>query len=155
MKSLLMIFLSFSIHAKPFKAPNCTYEHILKNSPRIDTVYARKLAKEIDRASKVHNLDPKLLSAIIMQESSYRSGMVAWDDYGLTMINIRNIRHFGFDKKKLLGHLVYSVNAGAEVLAEIKGRLGKKEKDWHLRYNCGSKPINHKICQDYKKRVER
>jgi len=159
MKILTILILSgflINAQAKPFKKPNGIYEHIKKNSPFIGSVYARRLAREINRASKLHKLDPKLLSAIIAQESSYRMGLVAGSDYGLTMINIRNIKHFIFDKKKLLGNMRYSVNAGAIVLSEIKKRRFKIEgKRYFLRFNCGSKSLKRKICLDYEKRVMR
>jgi len=155
MKYLIMLLISVNLSAKPFKTPNGTYEHIKKNSPLINSVFARRLAKAIDRSSKRHNIDPKLLSAIIMQESSYRPGMVAGRDYGLTMINIQTIKYFNFDKKRLLKGLRYSVDAGAIVLAEIKRRKANTEKFWWIRYNCGSKSLKRKICQDYKKRVLR
>ena len=146
MLSLFMLFIGIA-HADPI------YDQITTNKPSINRAYAKQLSGLIQTESMVKGVNPHLVAAIFMQESSYRLSAKnctnICHDYGLSQINRHTARRFGFDLKKLTTDLAYSVRAGIAVLADFKRMYGKKEAHWWTRYNT-SKPSLRLI---YRKRV--
>ena len=135
--------------------------HIIKIREGIKPPYANLIAKHIVKASRVYNVESRLLAAIFMVESNFRLHAVRKDrrkrptDYGIGQIHISNIRRLGLDKKRLLYDLEYSIMVSAMVLAEIKKRKGKREKYYWVRYNCGSRSLKRRTCRRYKRKVKR
>lgn len=129
------------------------FEQVLKNHPGIDRKYARDIAKAIQKVAIEFGIKPQRLAAILAQESMYTLNAVnkKSKDYGIAQINHKTIESFGFDKKRLLTDLEYSVKAGAIVLADFKRMYGHKEKDYWTRYNS-SKPERR---AEYKQLVAR
>lgn len=117
--------------------------HIVKNNPAIDLDYAMELSNIIAKLSKAYNINPMKLSAILAVESLYKLDAVnhKTQDYGIAQINNKTIERYGFDKQKLLTDLEYSTKAGAIVLADLKKMYVSKEKDWHCRYNVGTRKL--------------
>ena len=117
-----------------------TFYQVVKNHPNIDKEYAYRIANAIDKASLELNIDPKKLAAILAQESMYVLNSVnkKSKDYGIAQINHKTLEWYGFDKKRLLTDLEYSVKCGAIVLADFKRRYGKKEKTYWSRYNSSN-----------------
>lgn len=72
-------------------------------------------------------------------------------DFGLSQINHKTAKSFGFDLIKLTTDLDCSVEAGAIVLADFYKRYGKREYKWWSRYNS-SNPVYR---ETYEKLVER
>lgn len=134
-----------------------------------------RLSNLIYRATKKHKVSSRLFTAILRQESAYKSNSIhracglkpkepvklvkecVWQDFGMSQINYSNVIAYKFDVDKLLFDDEYSINAGAKVLKWFKDRYEKKNpKYWWVRYNCGTNPnINRPTCNEYKELVER
>lgn len=137
----------------PIKPHQQVLEHVLKNKPTLDKVYADKLAKAIYAVSSKHHVNPIKISAILRQECGYKLKCInaISKDYGIGQINHKTIKAFNFDKQKLLTDLNYSVEAAAIVLSDFKKRYAHKEKDFWTRYNSSNKEKREK----YRKLVAR
>lgn len=159
---LILAALLFSVQISPVsyqQAPKKTPEvkkvlsQIKKNSPKLSKEYSKTLARTITEKSKKHGVSPKILAAMLMQESSYKISaknircgvsMTTGEkdcvvmDYGIGQINHKTIKHFGFDETRLLSDLEYSVEAAAIVLADFKRMYGQKEKEYWTRYNAST-----------------
>lgn len=136
------------------------YCQVKNNNPNLETSYAIQISSAIKKVEKKYNIPPKIMSAILMQESAYRLGVVGFNgktkDYGISQINQKTVRKYGFDPIRLLNDLEYSVESGAKVLAWFMKNYKHKEKDWYTRYNCGSGgSTSRKSCQEYKEKVRR
>lgn len=118
---------------------NPIFEQVVRNHPKIDRQYALRVAIAIQKVAKEMGVRPERLAAILAQESRYTLNAVnkKSSDYGIAQINHKTIESFGFDKKKLLTDLEYSIKAGAIVLADFKRMYGKREKNYWSRYNSG------------------
>ena len=124
---------------------------ILKNKPRMDYFKALELTGIVERASDKFKVPAPLLTAIAFQESSFKMGIKAGSDYGLTQINILNIKYYSMDKNRLLTDMEYSVNMGAFILSEFKRRYGKREENYWSRYNTSKQPYR----SEYEAKVRR
>lgn len=130
-------------------------EHIEKNKPikKPD----KNLPELILKYSIKHDLEPRRLSAIFMQESSYRLNAVnkKSNDYGIGQVNAIH----GLDKKRLTSDLEYSIQHSARILGQFKKRYSKQEPEvWYCRYNIGTgKLVGNKKskCLAYLKKVNR
>jgi soluble lytic murein transglycosylase-like protein len=112
------------------------------------------VSEAIDKYTTRYNIEPHIYTSILMQESGYDLAAAndKSKDYGISQINIRTIKAFGFDKKRLLTDLDYSIKAGAIVLSDFKRMYHKKEGDkYWSRYNT-SKPSLRLV---YKRKVAR
>ena len=141
------------------------YLQILKNKPSIEKSKAVKLSQLIHLNSKLYGLNPRIFTAILMQESSYRlaatncrvgldlsnSTRKVCTDFGIGQIYHTTVTAFGMDVNRLTTDLEYSVEAAAIVLADFDRMYGHKESDYWTRYNT-SKPSLRKA---YKERVKR
>jgi hypothetical protein len=103
--------------------------------------------------SHKHKISAKILTAILMQESRYNLAAInkATSDFGISQINIKNIRHMKLDKAKLLTSMEYSVEAGAQVLSTYTRYQKKEPLTWLCRYNAGNRPliVIKKPCMNY------
>lgn len=126
---------------------------IKKNNPNLDVEYTATLAKTIVQTSKKYGIHPKVLAAMLMQESAYKisaknikCGISIENgkkdciivDFGIGQINHKTIKAFKFDRNKLLTDLSYSIEASAKVLADFKRMYGHKESDYWSRYNAST-----------------
>lgn len=60
-------------------------------------------------------------------------------DFGLSQINFRTAKAFGFDLPKILTDVEYAVDCGAKVLGDFHDRYVKKEPVvWYSRYNSST-----------------
>ena len=131
-----------------------------------------RVSNLIYKASKKFNIPAEIYTAIIMQESAYRLAAkniqcgldketrtvyrCVLADIGIAQINSRTAEVYGFDLYLLLNDLEYSINAGAEVLSYFKKRFAKKEPDFWVRYNCGTRSTTKRLtCMRYKELVSR
>lgn len=135
MKALFLMFLcnlSF--------ADITVYNQILSNRPEIDKVKAKKIAHHISMVNIRYKIPKKIYTAILMQESRYTLDAVnkKSDDYCMAQINIRTVKAFNFDKKRLLTDLRYCIEAGAIVLADFQKMYAHKENTWFTRYNSSN-----------------
>lgn len=143
---LLTLFIinpiSFGVEVvpTPIKPHITVYNHILKNKPNLDPVYADRLAWAIYSTSNKYKLNPLKVSAILRQECRYLLKCIndTSKDYGIGQINHKTIKAFNFDKNRLLVDLDYSVEAAVIVLADFKRMYGRKEVDYWTRYNASN-----------------
>ncbi len=143
----LLIFLIITISSNSFS--NDIFKHIIKNKPTINKDYAEKLSFIIIKESKENNIDPKIISAIFMQESSYKLSVInkKSQDYSIGQINIKNIDYYNLDKERLLIDLSYSVKSTLLILKNLKIKYAKKEKKYWSRY--------HSFKPSYRKKYEK
>ncbi len=132
-----------TIQAIPSRDHFVVYNQIFKNNPKLEHTYVYRLSDAIVKASIKHGLNPKKFSAILAQECRYRLNCInkATKDYGIGQINQKTIKAFKMDKQRLLEDLEYSVDSAARVLADFKRVFGRREKNWHCRYNVGTAPF--------------
>lgn len=158
--SLLLTFKCFAINCEK----NPIYCLIIKNKSTINRSYAFKLSNEIYKVSKKYGIPKMVFTAIIAQESGYKlsamskiTGLYQGKpttiivDFGLTQINWRNVERYGFDVDRLTSDMVYSLEAGAIILADFKRRYGKREKNFWSRYHAS----NNIRRSEYEKLVRR
>jgi len=138
------------------------YKQIIKNKPKISKKYAMELSNIIHRLSKKYNIDSRIYTAILAQESGYNlaakncvSGYAAGTgeivkicaDIGISQLNYRNIEKLKLDVDRLQVDLEYSVEAGANILSNFKKRYSKKEPvSYWSRYNS-STPSKRRIYE--------
>lgn len=158
---------------KECKSRDEIFCQITSNSPNLNKKYARKLSKIIRRASRRFSVPKRVLTAILMQESSYRLGIVRREcgvqkkdeaytracvsqDFGISQISYRTAKNYKFDLNRLTTDLDYSVSAGAEVLSWFYKTYGRREPDaWYSHYNCGTRSSKRRSCIRYIKDVGR
>jgi len=169
MKILIVVTLISTISWTTYAEDHPIYNQIIKNAPKIDKKYAFDLSNKIHKVTKKYNLNARIYTAILAQESMYKLDAIncvkglhevsrtpskVCRDFGISQINFKNIPRFGFNIDLLLTDLEYSVEAGAKVLADVKKRI-KNNKNYWVGYNCGTRNIHRKACKDYKKLVMR
>lgn len=177
MKYLFSLLFPFLAQAQVDCSKHRVYCQIIKNKPQIDKAYAFELSNIIYKESKKIKINPKLFTAILMQESGYKldTKNCTWGlltvkyinkdtkfegrvctDYGISQIYYKTAKRYKFNINKLLTDLTYSVKAGLIVLKYFKDRYSKFENNWWTRYNCGTKPsTKRRTCQEYQKLVKR
>lgn len=135
--AFILAFLPMFVSEAKTEPVSPVMVQILRNHPNIDMDYAREVASAIYKVSGELRLRPERLAAILAQESMYTLNAVNRQskDFGIAQINWRTVERYGFDKKRLLTDLEYSVKAGAIVLADFKRMYGKREKNYWSRYN--------------------
>lgn len=158
---ILSLFISITTSTAAittYRPHNKVYNHILRNNPNLDPTYIEALSKAVYGYSKKYSLDPIRVSAILRQECNYKLDCVniASKDYSLGQINIKTIKAFRFNKKRLMRDINYSVEATTIVLADFKRMFGH-EKDWYCRYNVGTgnRALIKDKCNTYKRLVAR
>jgi len=179
MKLLLLLSL-FSINAFGVDLKrNPIYAQIIKNKPKIEKKYAMELSNIIHKATVKYHISPRIFTAILMQESSYRleakgchkgirkrsvkeimveiypppiaEEIEICSDFGIGQIYYKTAKSFGFDIYSLTTDLEYSIDAAAQVLSDFRKRYEARELYYWTRYNASSK-IKRRI---YKELVQR
>lgn len=172
---LFMVMMAASLKANA--AVNCNthkiYCQIKNNHPKIADKFAMQLSNIIYKNAKKYRIPADIYAAILMQESAYRVGAIAKAcglrkpssvnevcviaDFGMSQINYKTAKSYGFDIERLTTDIEYSVEAGAKVLSWFHRRYSEREHDWYCRYNVGTRP-KHKIktaCETYLRMVRR
>lgn len=132
-----------------------------------------RLSNHIYRSSRKYGFPANIYTAILMQESGYRVGAInescgklsitdvgavcVKQDFGIAQINYKTVDSYEFDAEKLLTDEKYSVDAGAKVLGYFYRKYSKKEYDWWVRYNVGTRPKGSvkTLWDQYKQLVSR
>lgn len=135
---------------------------ILRNQPSISKERMVTIARHVQVSADYHGFSAELFAAILMQESSYRLNVKGsgrnGSDYGIAQIHYKTAESYGFNKKRLLTDLEYSIKSGAEVLAWFFRTYKDREpNDWWLRFNVGTrkKAVKSKAAKEYKRKVNR
>jgi len=118
-------------------------KQIKKNNKDLDIKYAKRIARVVFIECRKANIDPRIVIAILKQESNYKLNAVnkRSADYGIAQINRNTIKSMRLNKTKLLTDLEYSVHAAVEVLSLVK-RYSNGDSKWWARYN--SRHLNKK-----------
>lgn len=120
---------------------------IKRNRPDLQDWRVWELAVQFERVGLKFKVDPKLLSAIAMQESGYTlnvehcyriAGRIRCDSC-MMQINDLTARSLKVSIPSLMANECTCVESGARILADLRSRYGAKEKDWFTRYNASSK----------------
>ena len=133
--------------------------HIRSNNPALDTGYINKVAKVI--SYEAGDISPFLISAIYMQESGYdykacRKLKKVCVDHGIGQVYWRTAKAMKMSIYALTSDLTYSVQQSVKILRYFHKRYSRKEKNWFVRYNCGTKKsIDRKTCNEYNRKVRR
>ncbi len=125
--ALIGAFFSSTLYATDCHK-NPVYCHIIRIAPK--TPNAMELSNSIARAGKKYGVDPHILVAIGMQESTLRpihrivgvvdasSCKLKITDYGMFQINEHTIPIYKLDQVRLLVDVDYQIDSGARVLAD-------------------------------------
>lgn len=158
---LISLIAATTLNAYDYKTPTVkpvkskVLEQIIKNKPDIDKALAKRLASSIERYAKVYKADPHRAAAIAMQESTYRSiATIRYGNYfdvGIFQINIRTIKEYGFDKKKLVEDIDYAVESYFKVVTDKKKACKYLKEDAWSCYHSKTKHLRTK----YKSLVNR
>lgn len=97
------------------------------------------ISKLITKYAKVYKVERDVLSCVLKVESNYRMGVVSdTEDYGMSQINIKTAKMYGFNLVELLSDVDYSIKAGAIVLSDYRRTFRANEiVNWVGRYNIG------------------
>ena len=130
---------------------NQVFYHIIKNNPNIDIIEAKKIANYVVKHTSKFHINPKILSAILAQESMYNNkAKNTTNDYSIGQINIVSIKQYKFDRSKMMLDVDYAISCSAKILNDIKLKHGL-EHNWWSRYH--SKTRNKRII--YEKLVKK
>lgn len=176
MKYLSILLLCVNFGAFAYTEANIA-DQIKNNSQYISKPKRQLIAEYIVQASKKYKICPRLFTAIIMQESSYKLNAInkicyklkmakneqgprvycKAVDIGIAQINIKTIEAYKLNKYKLQSDLQYSINAGAKVLSWFTRYQKTEPKTWYCRYNVGTAafPKIKSNCLKYKNSVAR
>jgi hypothetical protein len=118
---------------------------VLRNSPKIKIDYAKRIVFYVEKYSKIYDIDPKLMLAVFRQESNYSLGAVnkKTKDFSIGQINIKNVRHFKMDQKRLHTDLEYAIERSFFIMSQFKG----SGKHWWARYNSSKPTAKHAYIQ--------
>ena len=136
--SVILTTFNLSNESKPKQSP---HKHILvqikHNNKELSNEYAEKIADIVYTKSLELNVDPRLVAAILMQESHYKLSAVNKKsaDYGIAQINKHTVKSLRLDKSRLLSDLGYSITAGVTVLASLKHYSASDSKWWGRYHN--------------------
>ena len=163
MKHFLVIMLTFAA-IKTYAGQNYVavevYDQIRRIRPDMNENYRLQLSIEIKKACIKHKLDCQVFTAILAQESMFKTSAVneKTQDYGIGQVNRKTASAMGFCETKLVTNRQYSIDAAAQVLAYFQRRYGAKESLWFCRFNIGTRNLDlrlGKTCSEYAQKVLR
>jgi hypothetical protein len=114
-----------------------------KIQPEVKISNRMRIAQSLNNVAKKHNIDPKLMIAIIGTESDFCNSKVSsTGDLSLAQINPdvwnREFERLGLEKLnnvRLKKDEMYALTKMAEILSILKHRHEKKDKQWYARYH--------------------
>lgn len=115
-------------------------------------VPASVLAPAIVRTAEKYNLDPVLITKLIMVESRGLPQALNRNskDYGLMQINVNTAKAYGYSAKCLMAWQC-NLDAGAKILVDLKKHKGYRA----CMYNLGPRKarVNPETCARYEQRL--
>lgn len=177
MKSLVRLFLNVALVAfvsSTAQAQDVCSKPITKAIMTVSNLKCHKaheIALIVNRLTKQHGIDWKLLVALIAQESSFRVNAMncakgyqqvaaqVWElvdktelcqDFGPTQINYKNVKVLQLDINRLLSDWEYSLTETLKILTKLKRTYQEKDPIfWWARYHSSTKDLK----EAYFKRV--
>ena len=118
---------------------------VLHNNPKLSLNQMKLIAYHAQETGKRYVIDPRLILAILAQESRYSMKAVNQQtgDYSIAQINHRTIKMMGFDKKRLMTDLAYAIDCAGQVLYRFKTYY-PNDKLWWGRYNSSRPELKKK-----------
>lgn len=125
-------------------------EYIHSLHPELSPKRTTALGKHIERWAAQYDVDPKLLVAILKQESDFRPGLLSCYvvhrykacfvscDYGVAQINALWIKKWRLDAQRLRYDDGYNIGVAARILAMLQREYAADEPDWYGRYHSGT-----------------
>ncbi len=132
---------------------------ISRMAPHVSKKNADKYDKLIRKYSELHELDWKIVVAILFQESRFKEnavncGRYGCNDFGIAQINFRNIKAWGMDFGKIFD-AGYSIKHATAFLERLKNRHSHKDPKWFARYNSGTPHLKNKYYKLLRKHLNR
>ena len=118
---------------------------ILKNNPKLPFNQVKLIAYSAQEMGKKYVIDPRLILAILAQESRYSMTAVnhKTKDYSIAQINQGTIKMMGFNKNRLMTDLTYAMDCMGQVLFRFKLHY-PKDRLWWGHYNSGRPDLKKK-----------
>ncbi len=119
-------------------------QQIQRAAPFMAISDVKALAQNIRISCHKHKVPCDVLTSILATESMFQVGAYNAKtlDYGIAQINIKTIKVYKLDKRRLLTDVAYSVDSGALVLSWFYRTYGRREASWSCRYNIGTGTLN-------------
>lgn len=135
------------------------YTQIITNQPGINEYDAMHIATINTEMAAIYGIDPVLITAIQMQESTYRIEAKNNRDCGIMQVGPVNQKHHNVSCKRLRTDARVSIETGVKTLAWFKKVYKKRDgANWFCRYNVGVgklKGVKKQKCLEYIERVQR
>lgn len=164
---LVLFLLSLYVYAQPSCDVHPLYCTIKKINPSLKDDYVMRLSNIILSKSQKYNIDKYLIVAKLAQESMFTMGAKGYKkvkktvavehndesyikttttvtiykvvDYGISQININNIKHYKMNIDRLMNDMDYAVDRGVFMLSTFLKYKDDEPFTWWSRYNAGSK----------------
>lgn len=142
---ILILGLAFSgsSYGSTDLSRNPVYAHLIRLNPKLDKEYAMDLSNKIASLSKQYGVDPRVVVAIMKQESSlnpdnhrtavgldsYGNVVQVVTDVGLMQINAASVRAYNLSAFLLMTNADYQIVAGFKILADKLKQCAKQYPD--------------------------
>ena len=157
--TLLLVAIMLLLSMRSFASGKSLvkYEVILLDILSLNKYLSRDtaciIAEHILNYSEYYEINPKIAIVIFKIESNFDINAVNYKsrDFGLGQINAKNMKHYRFNLGLQMTSYKYAINSTFIILADLKKRHRKKDKEWWLRYHSNTREYR-KI---YKKRFDK
>jgi soluble lytic murein transglycosylase-like protein len=131
-KFILVLLLSLANTAYSVGKETAVYNHLVRLNPKLDKSFAKYLANKVTFYSKQYRVDPRIVVAIMMQESSinpdnhrtavgldnYGNPVQVTTDVGLMQVNVFSVKAYDLNPFMLMTDHDYQLWAGIKILAD-------------------------------------
>jgi len=119
---------------------------IIDLNPHVSQKRANFLGRIIYKEASRFNIDPKIITAILRQESNFEPNQkvcyvvhrnkACWDtcDFGISQINAAWAKRWHLDTEELINNDAFNIHIAARVLSIIQKQFGDEE-NWYSRFN--------------------
>lgn len=158
----LILFIILTMNLAVCKETNSHSKIVstaLKYNSKLSKDHANTLARVIIRTSNEAKINPYMVTAIIVVESSFDTEAYnPTGDHSLAQINykiwskeFKRLGETALNKKKLILDEEYAIKIMVKILKILKKRHSKVDSEWYLRYHSGTPHL----AQKYKKKLDR
>ncbi len=147
---LLVVFANISEAAKDSRVKNIT-DLFTRTNPALQEKRAARFAEIVIEAAKKFNIDPYVIAAIIVHESTVNANAVSkGGDYGLMQIHWKAHyktlqQRFNIKSSKGLFDARINIFFGTEIFADCVKKSSTDEWGALMRYSSGSRKLATKV----------
>ena len=147
---LLVVFANISEAAKDSRVKNIT-DLFTRANPALQEKRAERFAEIVIEAAKKFNIDPYVIAAIIVHESTVNANAVSkGGDYGLMQIHWKAHyktlqQRFNIKSSKGLFDARINILFGTEIFADCMKKSSTDEWGALMRYSSGSRKLATKV----------